>query len=334
MVGAGERRGAGDWPLRQARAGGGGRIARARRVFRHWGLRASPFVLGALALCVVFAPWLAPYPPDEDQLWAVLAAPEGYPRCAEGQGTNKFAPCSVNGIPLGRDRDVYYFALGADWLGRDVLSRVVYGARTSVGLAAIALAIGAVMGAALGLMAGYNKGGWIDRGIMRVVDILSVPLFYILIVWFILMQIAVALLQVFGQSFAVIAFALSLGAWMSVTRQVREVAANFMTRHLPAAIVKAVMVGCVLQAGRVVVLESALAFFGAGVSSPTPSWGSDISAGMSYFGDAWWVVVFPAMAIALTALTFGFAGGWLRDMWDMRDTGGALEGLRGGRRVV
>ena len=84
---------------------------------------------------------------------------------------------------------------------------------------------------------------------------------------------------------------------MSVTRQVREVAANFVTRHLPSAIVKAVIVGCVLQAGRVVVLESALSFFGAGVSSPTPSWGADISAGMSYFGAAWWVVVFPALAI-------------------------------------
>ena len=268
----------------------------------------SPFVLGTLALCVVGAPWIAPYPPEEDQLRAVHAAPPGYPRCAEG----RIGPCNVNGIPLGRDEDVYYFALGADHQGRDVLSRVIYGARTSVSLAAVAIAIGAVFGTALGLIAGY-RGGRVDRIIMRAAGAFSSVLIYIPLIW-----LAIWLAQVFGQSFAVAALALLPGAWAGIARHVREVAARFMTRHLTAAIVNAVVVGCVLQAGRVVVLESVLSFLGAGVPSPAPSWGADISAGRSYFGAAWWVVVFPAMAILLTALAFNFVGGWLRDRWELR----------------
>ena len=295
----------------------GGGLARARRVFRHWGLRASPFVLGALALCVVFAPWIAPYPPDEDQLRAVLAAPAWYPRCTDGQITNKFEPCNVNGIPLGRDRDVYYFALGADWLGRDVLSRIIYGARTSLRLAAVAIAIGAVFGAALGLAAGY-RGGWVDKIVMRVAGVFDIPLFYILIIWFILAPLAVGIVQVFGQSFVVIAFALAPGAWASVARQVRgAVAASFMTQYLTRAIANAVVVGCVMQAGRVIFFEGILSFMGAGVPPPTPSWGMDISTGRAYVFSAWWVLVFPAMAILLTALAFNFAGGRLRDIRDM-----------------
>ena len=295
--------------------GEGGGLARA---FRHWGLFAALFVVGAVVLCAVFAPWVAPYPPDEDQLRAVLAAPMWYPRCAEGQGTNQFEPCNVNGIPLGRDQKVYYFALGADWLGRDVLSKVIYGARTTLGLAAVAIAIGAVFGAALGLVAGY-RGGWVDRIIMRVAGAFDVSLLYILIVWFILAPLAVGLVSALGQSFMAIALALSLGAWASVARQVRAVAANFMTRHQPRAIANAVVVGCVVQAGRVIFFESVLAFMGAGVPPPTPSWGMDISFGRAYVFSAWWVVAFPALAIMLTALAFNFVGGWLRDMdiWEL-----------------
>ena len=122
--------------------GNGGRLARARRVFRHWGLRASPFVLGALALCVLFAPWLAPYPPDEYQLRAVHAAPMWYPQCDE----RRLSPCGVSGILLGREGEVRYFAWGRIIAGGMCLSRVIYGARTSLGLAALALAIGAVLG--------------------------------------------------------------------------------------------------------------------------------------------------------------------------------------------
>ena len=298
--------------------GEGGGLARARRAFRRWGLFAVLFIVGAVVLCAVFAPWIAPYPPDEDQLWAVLAAPAWYPPCEEGQGTNKFAPCSVNGIPLGRSEKSYYFALGADWLGRDVLSKVIYGARTSLRLAAVAIAIGAVFGAALGLIAGY-RGGWVDRVIMRVAGVFDISLFYILIIWFILIPVAIWIVQVFGQSFMAIAFALSLGAWASVARQVRAVAASFMTRHLTRAIANAVIVGCVMQAGRVIFFEGILSSMGAGVPPPTPSWGSDISTSRAYVFSAWWTMAFPAMAVLLTVLAFNFVGGRLRDMdiWEL-----------------
>lgn len=298
-----------------------GGLARARCAFRRWMLFAALFVVGAVVLCAVFAPWIAPYPPDEDQLRAVLAAPPWYPNCADGQGTSQFEPCNVNGIPLGRSEKSYYFALGADWLGRDVLSKVIYGARTSLGLAAVAIAIGAVFGAALGLAAG-SRGGWVDRIVMRVAGVFDVSLFYILIIWFILIPVAIWVVQVFGQSFVVIAFALSLGAWSSVARLVRTtVAASFMTPHLPKAIANAVVVGCVMQAGRVIFFEGILSSMGAGVPPPTPSWGSDISTGRAYVFSAWWTMAFPAMAILLTALAFNFVGGRLRDMdiWELRE---------------
>lgn len=286
--------------------GKGGGIARA---FRRLGLFAALFIVG----CAVFAPWVAPYPPNEQMLRAALAAPAWYPACEEGRITNQFEPCSVSGIPLGRAQKVYYFALGTDWLGRDVLSRIIYGARTSLRLAAAAIAIGAVFGAALGLIAGY-RGGWVDKVVMRVAGVFDITLLYILIIWFILVPLAIQLVLMLGQSFVVVAFALAPGAWSSVARLVRDtVDASFMTRHLPKAIASAVVVGCVLQAGRVIVFEGILAFTGVGVPPPAPSWGADISAGRGYVFSAWWTMVFPAMAILLTALAFSFAGGWLRD---------------------
>ena len=287
---------------------GGGKGGGLARAFRRGGLFAALFIVGAAVLCAVFAPWIAPYPPNEDQLRAVLAAPAWYPSCEEGQ-TNL---CNVNGIPLGREQKAYYFALGADLLGRDVLSRIIYGARTSLSLVAVAIAVGAVFGAALGLIAGY-RGGWVDRIITRVADVFNFSLFYILIIWFILAPLMAGLVQMLGHSFAVIALALAPGAWMSVARLVRDTAdASFMTRHPVAAIANAVVVGCVLQVGRVIFFEGVLSFLGAGVLHPTPSWGSDILVGRHHFA-AWWTMVFPTMAILLTALAFNFAGGWLRD---------------------
>ena len=293
---------------------GGGKGGRLERAFRRLGLFAALFIVG----CAVFAPWVAPYPPNEQMLRATLAAPLWYPACEDGQ----IEPCNVNGIPLGGAKNVYYFALGADRLGRDVLSRIIYGARTSLSLAAAAVAIGAVFGAALGLAAGY-RGGWVDKVVMRVAGVFDITLLYILIIWFILVPLAIQLVLMLGQSFMVVAIALAPGAWSSVARLVRDtVDTSFMTRHLPKAIVSAVVVGCVLQAGRVIVFEGVLSFTGVGVPPPAPSWGADISAGRGYVFSAWWTMVFPAMAILLTALAFNFAGGWLRDRGERAEAGG------------
>ncbi len=301
-------------------------LARTFYVFRRWPL-IPIFILSILGLCAVFAPQIAPYEPEQDQLRAVLGSPAWYPACEEGQLTNKFETCNTNGIPLGRDGDVYYFIIGADQLGRDLLSRIIFGARLSLSLAAIAIAIGTLFGTTVGLVAGYY-GGLLDESIMRVVDVFNaIP--YILL--------AIALVFVLGQSFLVVAFVLALGSWAGIARLVRGQtlqvrnfdfialahiagASTFriMTKHLLPAVANTVVVATTLQVGSTILAESILSFLGAGVPPPTPSWGADISNGREYLGSAWWVAFFPGMAIFLTVLSFNFIGDWLRDRWDPR----------------
>ncbi len=302
------------------------KLSQAFYVFRRWPLIPIA-ILSILALCAVFAPLMAPYEPEVDQLRAVLGSPSWYPPCEEGQISNKFESCNTNGIPLGRDGKVYYFVIGADQLGRDLLSRIIYGARLSLSLAAIAITIGTLFGTTVGLIAGYY-GGFTDEVIMRVVDVFNaIP--YILL--------AIALVFVLGQSFAVVAGVLALGSWAGIARLVRGQtlqvrnfdyialatiagASTFriMLRHLLPAVANTVVVASTLQVGSTILAESILSFLGAGVPPPTPSWGADIANGREYLGSAWWVAFFPGMAIFLTVLSFNFIGDWLRDRWDPR----------------
>ena len=295
-------------------------------VFRRWPL-IPIIILSVLGLCAIFSPQIAPYDPVQDQLRAVLGSPAWYPACEEGQLTNKFQTCNTNGIPLGQKGEIYYFVIGADQLGRDLLSRIIFGARLSLSLAAIAIAIGTFFGTTVGLVAGYY-GGLIDESIMRVVDVFNaIP--YILL--------AIALVFVLGQSFWVVAFVLALGSWAGIARLVRGQtlqvrnfdfialatiagASTFriMTKHLLPAVANTVVVATTLQVGSTILSESILSFLGAGVPPPTPSWGADISNGREYLGSAWWVAFFPGMAIFLTVLSFNFIGDWLRDRWDPR----------------
>ena len=136
-------------------------LNRAIYVLRRWPL--IPFIiLGTLIICAIFAPLIAPYEPEKDQLRAVLASPAWAEPCEEGQLSNKFEACNTNGVPLGRDEKVYHFLLGADQLGRDLLSRIIFGARLSLSLAAVAICVGTVFGTLVGLVAGYY-GGIIDE---------------------------------------------------------------------------------------------------------------------------------------------------------------------------
>ena len=295
-------------------------------VFRRWPL-IPIIILSILGMCAIFSPQIAPYDPEQDQLRAVLGSPAWYPACEEGQLTNKFQTCNTNGIPLGQKGEIYHFVIGADQLGRDLLSRIIFGARLSLSLAAIAIAIGTFFGTTVGLVAGFY-GGLIDESIMRVVDVFNaIP--YILL--------AIALVFVLGQSFWVVAFVLALGSWAGIARLVRGQtlqvrnfdfialatiagASTFriMTKHLLPAVANTVVVATTLQVGSTILAESILSFLGAGVPPPTPSWGADISNGREYLGSAWWVAFFPGMAIFLTVLSFNFIGDWLRDRWDPR----------------
>ncbi len=295
-------------------------------VLRRWPLIPF-FILAALVICAIFAPLLAPHNPVEDQLRAVLASPAWYPPCEAGQRSNKFQSCNTNGIPLGPDRKVYNFVLGADQLGRDLLSRMIYGARISLTFASIAIVCGAVVGATLGLVAGYY-GGLVDEIIMRATDVFT-ALPYIIV--------AISIVIVLGQSFIVIVLVLALASWTGIARLVRgqtlqvrnfeylalaRVAGastpRIMYKHLLPAVANTIVVAMTLQVGSAILSESILSFLGAGVPPPTPSWGADISHGREYLGSAWWVAFFPGMAIFLTVLTFNFIGDWLRDRWDPR----------------
>jgi peptide/nickel transport system permease protein len=285
------------------------------------------FILTVFIISGIFAPWVAPYDAENDQLRAVLASPAWYEACEEGQLTNKFQTCNTNGVPLGPQESVYHFLLGADALGRDVISRIVWGARISLQLAGVAIVVGTLFGATLGLTAGYF-GGLVDEVIMRVTDIFqAIP--YLLF--------ALAVVQVMGQSFLTIMFVLALTCWPGIVRLVRgqtlqvrsfdyialaRVAGastpRIMIKHLLPAVANTIVVATTLQVGSVILTESILSFLGAGVPPPTPSWGADIASGREYLGSAWWIAFFPGMAIFLTVLSFNFIGDWLRDRWDPR----------------
>ena len=295
-------------------------------VLRRWPL-VPFFILVVLVICALFAPWIAPHDPVEDQLRAVIASPAWYPPCADGQISNKVQSCNTNGIPLGRDREVYNFLLGADQLGRDILSRIIHGARISLTFASIAIAVGTVVGTLLGLSAGYY-GGLVDEIVMRFTDVFT-ALPYIIV--------AISIVIVLGQSFWVIILVLALASWPGIVRLVRgqtlqirsfdyialaRVAGastpRIMLKHLLPAVGNTIVVAMTLQVGSTILSESILSFLGAGVPPPTPSWGADISNGREYLGSAWWVAFFPGMAIFLTVLSFNFIGDWLRDRWDPR----------------
>ena len=235
--------------------------------------------------------------------------------------------CNTNGIPLGRDQRVYNFFLGADQLGRDPVSRIIYGARISLTFASIAIACGTVVGTTLGLIAGYY-GGYVDELIMRATDVFTAVPYVI---------VAISIVIVLGQSFLVIVLVLTLASWPGIGRSVRGQTLqtrNFdyialarvsgastrriMYKHLLPAVANTIVVAMTLQVGNTILTESILSFLGTGVPPPTPSWGADISNGREYLGSARWIAFFPGMAIFLTVLSFNFIGDWLRDRWDPR----------------
>ena len=219
------------------------------------------------------------------------------------------------------------YLLGGDPLGRDVLSRIIYGARISLMVAAVAIFAGLTIGTTLGLVAGY-VGGLVDEVIMRILDInAAVP--------FILLALIVVI--VLGQSITTLIIVLALSNWGGPARLVRGQAFQLKTldyvaqsrvsgasgkriilKHILPGVQSTIIVVATLEVGSVILAESILSFLGAGVPPPTPAWGSMVSDGRDYLGSAWWVAFFPGVAIVLTVLAFNFMGDWLRDRWDPR----------------
>jgi peptide/nickel transport system permease protein len=215
--------------------------------------------------------------------------------------------------------------LGTDKVGRDILSRIIHGARVSLVVSLVAIFIGGTLGTALGLISGYF-GGWVDSVLMRLVDIsLSLPT----------ILLALVLVAAVGPSFGTVIGVLVVLLWARYARLVRgetlaikqrdfiaraRVAGashtRIMARYIFPNVVNSLIVLATLQVGYVILLESALSFLGAGLPRPTPAWGLMIADGRELIVTAWWVSMFPGLAIMLTVLALNLLGDWLRDHFD------------------
>lgn len=217
--------------------------------------------------------------------------------------------------------------LGTDHLGRDILSRLIYGARISLAIGISAVAVAGTLGTLIGLVAGY-RGGRIDDLCMRLTDtMLAMP--------FILLALAV--IAVLGSSLRNIIFVLGITSWVSYARVVRAevltlrarefVAAaqalgghgtRIVFRHLLPNVLTPVIVIATLEVARMIILESALSFLGLGVQPPTPTWGGMLADGRAYLSTAWWLATFPGLCIMLSVLGINLLGDWFRDVLDPR----------------
>lgn len=225
-------------------------------------------------------------------------------------------------VPPGRE-----FFLGADEFGRDMLSRIIHGARVSLRVGIIATAISALVGVSLGGIAGYF-GGRIDYLIQGMIDIswafptvlMSIFLIAVLGPSLLNLMIAVGLVYWGGFARVVRGQVLSLREWEFVTAA-RAIGANdlrIMFRHILPNIVAPVIVMTTLMMGDAILIEATLSFVGMGAQPPTPSWGSILAGGRSYLALAPWVTIFPGIAIMLTVLGFNLLGDGLRDALDPR----------------
>jgi peptide/nickel transport system permease protein len=227
--------------------------------------------------------------------------------------------------PGWRDAGGLRHALGTDHLGRDLLARVVYGARPALMVGFAAVAISGVLGMAAGLLSGYF-GGPVDDVLMRLADIqLAFP--------FILLAIAV--IGVLGPSLPVIVLVIGVSSWVVYARVVRGAVLSLrerefvqaahalggrdgrvLMRHILPNVLTPWLVVATLDMARVVVIESALSFLGLGVQPPTPTWGGMLADGRVYISTAWWLATFPGLAILLTVLGINLFGDGLRDTLD------------------
>ena len=278
-----------------------GALRRAWTALRRYPVVPIGILLVALVIPALFAEIIAPHDPIDGELRSRLLP------------------------PAWTDGGDWSHPLGTDRLGRDILSRMIHGARTAALVSLAALAVGGAVGSSLGLLAGYF-GGWWDHVIMRLVDIsLSLPL----------ILLALVLVVLFEPGTATTVGVVALLLWSRYARQVRAEALTLkemdfvararvagasnlriILRHIFPNVVNTIIVLATLQVGNVILLEASLSFLGAGIPPPNPAWGVMIAEGRDYITTSWWLSVIPGLAIMFTVLSMNLFGDWLRDRLD------------------
>ena len=258
---------------------------------------AGAIVVALMLAVALLAPLIVSFGPNELNAWAVLEPP------------------SLK----------HWF--GTDDLGRDVFSRIIYGARISLLVGFVAAGIAVLIGTILGLTAGFY-GGWIDNILMRIVDIMfCFPTFFLIL----------AVITFLRPSIWYIMIVIGLTGWMGVARLVRAETLSIremdyimaarcigcsdrriIFRHILPNAVSPALVAATLGIGGAILTESALSFLGIGVQPPTPSWGNILTSGKDYIEFAWWLSLFPGLAILVTVLAYNLLGEGIRDAMDPR----------------
>ena len=271
-----------------------------KRLLRNHRVALGVGVLVTMYLVGLLAPWLAPADPNAQVL------------------IERLKPPSMD------------HPLGTDSLGRDILSRAIWATRISLSVSLVAMAITVLVGATLGLLAGF-LGGKVDMTIMRLTDMLmAFPIFILLI----------TIVAIYGSSIALLILFLGLTAWPLTARTIRAEVLSLKHRdyidaarvngastvrillsHVLPGVLSVIVVAATLRVATVILVESSLSYFGLGVTPPTPTWGNMAAEGRLFLETAWWITTFPGLLIVITVLAYNLLGDGLRDELDPRRRG-------------
>ncbi len=254
-------------------------------------------IMSVVAVCAVFAPWIAPYDPTEINML-----------------DRKLPPAQDWSYPLGTDR-----------MGRDMLSRLIYGARTSAFISLVALGTGAFVGTVLGLISGYF-GRWIDVFIMRLTDAAM---------GFPTILAAMIIVTILGTGLENIMLAIAVTVWARFSRMIRGEVLNIKNRdfvlaaricgvppqviiwrHIYPNVINTLLIILTLLVGQTILLEASLSFLGLGLAPGAPAWGLMVAEGRDFLVSMWWLALLPGLLITMVVMAFNFFGDWLRDTLD------------------
>ena len=269
-------------------------------VLRRWPIIPA-LIIATLVICAIFAYQIAPHDPYVNNL------------------------VDRNTAPLTTGKSGQFYVLGSDFIGRDLLSRVIHGSRISAMVVVVSITVGVGVGTTCGLLAGYF-GRHTDEIIMRIVDIWAALPFIML---------ALIVVSIFGQDLKILIALLALISWPGAVRLVRAQTLSLreadyvqfarvagasptriLIRHILPGVINIVVVSATLGVGGIILTEATLSYLAVGIPPPTPAWGAMVANGREYIGDAWWLSAIPGLAIFLIVMAGNFVGDWMRDRWD------------------